>query len=80
MQLIYANAAGMRGGAFDASLEFGYVVPVGADEQQQPPIWLVRIALSWEHLRAVHALIGQQLEVYESQVGKLPDIEKLRKG
>ena len=80
MQFIYANTAGIRGGAFDASLEFGYQIPLGGGEEPQPPIWAVRIGMSWEHLRALHTLIGGHLANYETEVGKLPDIEKLRIG
>jgi hypothetical protein len=80
MQLVYANTAGIRGGPFDASLEFGYVIPPGEGEEPQVPMWSVRVAMSWEHLRALHLLLGQQLQKYEAQVGPLPDIEKLRIG
>jgi hypothetical protein len=80
MQLVYANTAGIRGGPFDASLEFGYVIPPGEGEDPRPPIWAVRVAMSWEHVRALHELLGAQLKKYEAQVGKLPDIEKLKVG
>lgn len=78
MQLLYANVAGIRGGAFDCSLELGYAIPPGANEDPQPPQWLARVAMSWEHARALHVLLGNQLAQYEEQVGSLPDIEKLR--
>lgn len=80
MQLIYANTAGMRGGPFDMSLEFGYVVPKMENEDPVPPTWLVRIAMSYEHARAFHELLGQQLDSYEDAVGKLPSIERLKVG
>jgi hypothetical protein len=80
MQLVYANTAGIRGGAFDASLEFGYVIPQGGGEEPPVPIWAVRVAMSWEHLRALHTLMGEQLANYEAEVGKLPNIAKLKIG
>jgi hypothetical protein len=80
MQLFYANASGIRGGPFDASLEFGYVIPQGEGEPAPVPMWAVRVAMSWEHVRALHLMLGEQLEQYETQVGRLPDIEKIRKG
>jgi len=80
MQLIYANTAGMRGGPFDMSLEFGYVVPKMENEDPVPPTWLVRVAMSYEHARAFHQLLGQQLDSYEDAVGELPRIDRLRVG
>jgi len=80
MQLIYANVAGIRGGAFDCSLELGYAIPPGGGEEPQPPQWLARVAMSWEHARALHGLLGTQIAQYESQVGDLPNIELLKGG
>jgi hypothetical protein len=44
-----------------------------------PPNWIVRVAMSWEHARAFHGLLGQQLATFEEQVGTIPDIAKLRR-
>jgi hypothetical protein len=76
MQMVYANVAGIRGGPFDVSLEFGYLVPQGSKEEAVPPAWLVRVGMSWEHLRALHQLIGDQLASYEEQVGSIREIER----
>jgi hypothetical protein len=78
MQLVYANAAGIRGGAFDMSIEFAYVIPPGEQEAPQAPLWQVRVAMSWEHARALRGLLDEQIKKYESAVGELPNIENLR--
>jgi Protein of unknown function (DUF3467) len=80
MQLVYANVAGIRGGAFDLALEFGHAIPPGANEDPQPPSWIVRVAMSWEHARALYGLLGENLEEYEKRVGQIPDIGQLRVG
>jgi hypothetical protein len=79
MQLVYANVMGMRGGAFDLSLEFGYAIPPGEGEEPQPPAWSTRVAMSWEHARALYTLLGENLKQYEDQVGAIPNIAVLRK-
>jgi Protein of unknown function (DUF3467) len=78
MQLVYANAAGIRGGAFDCSIEFAYVIPPSEGEEPQPPLWQIRVAMSWEHARALQQLLEDQLQKYEGAVGELPRIENLR--
>jgi hypothetical protein len=80
MAFVYANAVGMRGGAFDLSLEFGYSVPPGGGEDPQPPEWKVRVGMSWEHAQAMYELLGSQIARYEEQVGSIPDISKLKQG
>ena len=80
MQLVYANAVVLRGGAFDLSLEFGYSVPPGEGEQPQPPDWLVRVAMSWEHALALSELLTDHIAQYQEKVGTIPDIQKLRIG
>jgi hypothetical protein len=76
--LIYANAAGFRGAAFDCALDFGYAL--GSSEGEQPkPRWLVRVAMSWEHAGAVRDMLSDQIEKYEAQIGTpLPDLQKLK--
>lgn len=78
MQLLYTNVAGIRGGAFDCSLELGYAIPPGGDEEPSVPQWLARVAMSWEHARALYNLLGDAIAKYEDQAGKLPDLERLR--
>jgi hypothetical protein len=80
MDFVYANAVGARGGAFDISLEFGYVVPPGEGEAPPVPNWRVRVAMSWEHARAMLQLLEEQIQAYEDKVGPIPDIERLREG
>jgi Protein of unknown function (DUF3467) len=80
MQMVYANVAGIRASAFDVSVEFGHAIPASEGEVQIPPNWLVRVAMSWEHARALRDLLDKQLEAYETQVGPLPDTDKLKAG
>jgi hypothetical protein len=80
-QVVYANTAGVQGGPFDVAVDFGYMA-IGPDTDEGAPdaSWLVRVAMSWEHARALHTLLGEQLESFEAHVGDLPDIAKLRAG
>lgn len=79
LQTIYANTAGVRGGPFDVAVQFGYAIgPVENDEEPATSHWLMRVAMSWEHARAFHRLLGEQIDKYEEQVGPIPNIEKLR--
>src|SRR4051794_39793729 len=78
MPVVYANVAGIRGGAFDASLEFGYQVAPSENEAPPPPMWHIRVAMSWEHLMALQELIQNTLSQYEQAVGSLPDLDKLK--
>jgi hypothetical protein len=80
MQLVYANVAGIRGGAFDLGIEFGHAIPPGANEDPQPPLWIVRVAMSWEHAKALHGLLGDNLAEYEKRIGPIRDISQLRVG
>ena len=80
MQLVYANAVGARGGPFDLALEFGYLVPPSEGEEANPPIGLIRIAMSREHAKAMLELLQEQLRTYEEKVGPIPNIAALKVG
>jgi hypothetical protein len=82
VQVVYTNTAGVQGGPFDVGIDFGYkgYAAVSEDDDADATRWAVRVAMSWEHARALHTLLGEQLEAYEEQVGDLPDISKLRAG
>lgn len=83
LQVVYTNTAGVQGGPFDVAIDFGYkalgLVGEGEGDEAETR-WAVRVAMSWEHARALHTLLGEQLAAYEEQVGDLPDISKLRAG
>lgn len=80
-QTIYANVAGASGGPFDLAVLFGYTAGSPDDEEgRASPQWLLRVAMSWEHARALQRLLSEQIDKYEGQVGPIPDIEKLRRG
>ncbi len=82
LQLVYANSASLRGGPFDIAIDFGHVVGPATESGEALPLtqWIVRVALSWEHARAIHRLLGEQLSQYEARVGAIPDIEQLKTG
>jgi hypothetical protein len=80
MALFYANASGVRGGAFDVSIEFAYAIPPTEGEAPKAPLWLARVAMSWEHAQALRDLLDGTLKQYQEAVGELPDIERLKAG
>lgn len=75
LETVYANVAGVKGGPFDAALDFGYVIAPNADGDMAPD-WIVRVAMSWEHLSALHQLIGSQLEKVHPAVDNGPSEEQ----
>jgi hypothetical protein len=76
---LYVNAVGVRGGAFDLTLDLGFSVPPGTpDEPPQPPEWLARVSMSWEHAVGFMNLLEQAIKGYEEKVGQLPDLERIR--
>jgi hypothetical protein len=75
----YANSASVVGGPFDVALDFGYQ-SLGSAGPEAVTTWQARVAMSWEHARSLHSLLGRQIEAFESAVGNLPDTEKLRGG
>jgi hypothetical protein len=76
---LYVNAVGIRGGPFDLTLDLGFAVPRGSpDERPEPPEWLARVSMSWEHAVGLIHLLEQSMKQYEEQVGPLPDLAKIR--
>lgn len=79
IQRLYVNAIAVRGGSFDLTLDLGYGVAAESPDQiPNPPEWLARVSMSWEHALALTRLLDQAIKQYEEQVGPLPDVEKLR--
>lgn len=74
LKTVYANVAGVKGGPFDAALDFGYVISPDA-EGRMAPEWLIRVAMSWEHLIALHDLIGSQLANFNERADNKPSEE-----
>ena len=77
---MYVNAAAVRGGAFDLTIDLGYGTPPPPGEPPEPPEWLARVSMSWEHAAALMSFLQQAIKQYEEQVGRLPDVEKIRVG
>lgn len=80
--VLYVNAVGVRGGAFDITLDLGYSVPPNppADAETPPSVdWLARVTMSWEHATVLARVLAGAVEKYEEQIGQqLPDLESLR--
>jgi Protein of unknown function (DUF3467) len=76
---LYVNVIAIRGGAFDLTLDLGYgVPPASPDQPPEPPEWLARVAMSWEHAATLVRFLENAIKQYEDQVGQLPDVEKIR--
>lgn len=71
-QRIYSNRAAMHGGAFDVQIDFGY------RRGDADPETLVQVVMSWQHAQAVVALLQEQINNYQREIGPLPDIEVAR--
>jgi len=70
---VHANAMAAHGGPFDIALDFGYRAEPDEDAEVQ-----VRVTMSWEHASAMVKVLKTLVDGYESQVGQLPDLERLR--
>jgi hypothetical protein len=70
---VHANAMAAHGGPFDITLDYGY----RADPNDEPEIQ-VRVTMSWEHAAAMVKALRHMVDNYESQVGKLPDLESVK--
>lgn len=71
---IYTNAVAVAGGPFDVTLTFGL-------QQQGPPAegeapnaveQVVRVSMSWGHLKSMIPLIARLVAEYETKVGEIP--------
>jgi hypothetical protein len=68
-QLIYANWVRMMGTPFELSIDFGY------NEVQGPPEkFPVRVAMSWEHAKALAELLQSNIVDYEQSVGPIREV------
>jgi hypothetical protein len=68
-QLIYANWVRMTGTPFELSIDFGY------NEVQGPPKkFPVRVAMSWEHAKALAELLQSNIVDYEQSVGPIREV------
>jgi hypothetical protein len=68
-QLIYANWVRMVGTPFELSIDIGY-----HDEQGPPERFPARIAMSWEHAKAVSDLLARNIADYEEQAGPIREV------
>ena len=65
-QLVYANWVRMVATAYDLSMDFGY-----NHEQGPPERFPIRVAMSWEHAKALADLLQTNIAAYEAEIGTI---------
>lgn len=60
----------MNATLFDLAIDFGY-----HDEPGPPGAFPVRVAMSWEHAKALADLLAKNIKAYEDEVGQVRDFE-----
>ncbi len=70
---VHANAMQALGGPFDLTLEFGYRSDPVAEPEPQ-----ARVTMSWEHAKAMAKALADVVEIYEQQMGTVPDATSVR--
>jgi hypothetical protein len=70
----YANVVKLFGGPLDVMLIFGILEPTpGAPSGEPPEIKeVMRISMSWAHLKSMIPLLARIVADYESKVGQVP--------
>jgi hypothetical protein len=69
---VYANVVAVNGGPFDVSLTFGEQnysrrLPEGVETHA-----LVKVSMSWAHLKSMVPLLAKVVAGYEEQFGEIP--------
>jgi len=67
----HANVFTLKANGFDVALEFGY--RASAEEETEP---VVRVTMSWEHLRVMMPILEGALAEFERQVGPIPRVDE----
>lgn len=64
----------VNGGPFDVMLIFGHMQPSpGAPASETPSVnEVVRVSMSWGHLKSMVPLLARMVAEYESKVGQIP--------
>jgi hypothetical protein len=70
----YSNSVAAHPGTFDVVLDFGFELGDASEPRSSGP----RVAMSWEHARALTIMLGELADRYEQELGALPDVEKAR--
>lgn len=65
---VYANVVQFHGSPFEVTMDFGSRV------EGEDPDYDVRVAMSWTHAKLMLAVLKEQIEGYERQLGGIPDL------
>jgi len=69
----YANVVSVSGGGFDVALTFGKQDYSRLDESGEPETHaVVKVAMSWGHLKSMVPLLAKVVAGYESRFGEIP--------
>lgn len=73
-ELKYSNSMSIAGGPFDVTLTFGQQDNSLRPADGTPPAAteIVRLAMSWGHLKSMIPLMARVVADYEQQVGEIP--------
>jgi hypothetical protein len=74
-QQLYANVMMVAAGPFDVTVVFGHHDNVGALRalsQEMTTTEVVRIAMSWAHLKSMIPLLVRVVACYETKLGQIP--------
>ena len=61
----------MNATIFDLAIDFGY-----HDEAGPPDAFPVRVAMSWEHAKALADLLAENIQAYEKDIGEVRNFEE----
>jgi len=61
----------MNATIFDLAIDFGY-----HDEPGPPDAFPVRVAMSWEHAKALADLLARNIQAFEEDMGEIRDFEE----
>jgi len=70
MPHLYANSLRLMTTVWDIQICFGQVLRKGGEYATK---WAVNVVQSPAHAKALHRILGAQIEAYEERYGKLPD-------
>jgi hypothetical protein len=69
----YVNAITINGGAFDVAMD------VGTQTAGEPLNVAARLYLTWEQAKLLLRLLDNAMNEYEDKVGKIRDLQEMRK-
>ena len=73
-ELLYTNSMAIAAGPFDVTLLFGQQDNAARSESTPAPATteVVRVAMSWAHLKSMIPLMARVVAEYEQQLGEIP--------